>query len=251
VEDRRADHRHRRHQSHQRHRHDLNRDAPLDAVQQVLARVLAVAEVAGSGDGEDGLRPRGHVGPVAAEEGQHLGHARDAVLGERARHHRPLRLGEHQVQPPGIGNRRRHVGRGKSRGQISDVLQPAGQPHVVHEVGRQRQPPRARSVVEDVQPAGAGHEMHPVAGQGGMALAGPVVEGNRAWRAGQGMVNHIWREEHALPRGVQRQARVKQPLAQRQPAHLDADLSQDAFGVSEDGVDLWRCEDLESWTHGV
>ena len=65
VEDRRADERHRRDQAHQRDRHDLDRDARLDAVDEVLAGVLAVPEVAGRGDREDRHRAGDQVGAVA------------------------------------------------------------------------------------------------------------------------------------------------------------------------------------------
>ena len=65
-----------RDQAHQRDRHDLDRDARLDAVDQVLAGVLAVPEVAGRGDREDRHRPGDEVGPVAPEELHHLDHPR-------------------------------------------------------------------------------------------------------------------------------------------------------------------------------
>ena len=76
VEDRGADDGHRGDEAHQRDRHDLDRDARLDAVDQVLAGVLAVPEVAGRGDREDRHRAGDEVGPVAPEELHHLDHPR-------------------------------------------------------------------------------------------------------------------------------------------------------------------------------
>ena len=84
VEDRRADNRHRRDQAHQGHRDDLDRDPGLDAIDQVLAGVLAVAEVAGRRDREDRHRPGPEVVGARPEQLHHLGHPRHAVLGERA-----------------------------------------------------------------------------------------------------------------------------------------------------------------------
>jgi hypothetical protein len=91
--------------------------------------------------------------------------------------------------------------------------------------------------------------MYAVAGQGGMGLASPVIERDRARRAGQSLLHRIGREEHALTRGVQQQARVQQSLPQRRPAHLNANLGQDAFGIGEDGVDLLGREDLKLRAH--
>ncbi len=84
VKDQRAHERYGRNQAHQRDRHDLDRDAGLDAVEQVLAGVLAVAEVAGRRDREDRHRFRDQVVAIRAEQLLHLDHARHAVFGERA-----------------------------------------------------------------------------------------------------------------------------------------------------------------------
>ena len=117
-----------RDQAHQRDRHDLDRDARLDAVDQVLAGVLAVPEVAGRGDREDRHRAGDQVGPVAPEQLHHLDHPRDAVLGEGAGHDRLVRVGQGHVEPPGVGDLGLDVVVGREgRGQVRDVGQAVGQ----------------------------------------------------------------------------------------------------------------------------
>ena len=180
VEDRRADDRHRGDQAHQRDRHDLDRDAGLDAVDEVLAGVLAVAEVAGRGDREDRHRAGDEVGPVAPEELHHLDHARDAVLGEGARHDRLLRVGQGQVEAPRVGHPGLDVVVGRERRrQVGDVREAVGEPDVLDEVGRVRQAGLAGPVVEDLQAGRAGHEVDAVAAEVGVRLAVPVVEHER------------------------------------------------------------------------
>ncbi len=137
MEDGRPDERHRGDEAHQRDRHDLDRDAGLDAVDEVLAGVFAVAEVAGRGDGEDRHRACDEVGSVGAEELHHGRHARHAGLGEGAAHDRLPGVGQDHVQAPGVGDLGLDVGVGREgRGQVRDVLEA---------VARAGRTPRSRS----------------------------------------------------------------------------------------------------------
>ena len=199
VEDRRADDGDGRDEPHQRDRHDLDRDARLDAVDHVLAGVLAVPEVAGRGDREDRHRPRDEVGPVAPEELHHLDHPRHAVLGERARHDRLVRVGQGHVQPPRVRDLRLDVVVGRERrGEVRDVGEPVGQPDVLDEVRRVRQARLAGPMVEDLEPGRAGHEMDPVAAEVGVRLAGPIEQDERARRGRDRSLDHVAREQDPL-----------------------------------------------------
>ena len=180
--------------------------------------VLAVAEVARRGDGEDAQRAGQQIGPVAAKERHHLGHSRHAVFGERAGHHRPAAVGQAEVEPPRVGNRRGHVVGGEGRREVGDVLQPVGQPHVVDEIGRPGWAQLAGRAVEHVQPAGAGHEMHAVAGQRCVRLAGAVVEGDRRRRGRDGLASDVFREQQALAAGIRSQSCLQHPGAQLRTA---------------------------------
>ena len=218
VEDRRADDRDRRDQAHQRDRHDLDRDARLDAVDQVLARVLAVPEVAGRGDREDRHRPGDEVGPVAPEELHHLDHPRHAVLGEGARDDRLVRVGQGHVQPPGVRDLGLDVVVGRERRrEVRDVGEPVGQPDVLDEVGRVREARLAGPVVEDLEPGRAGHEVDAVAAEVGVRLAVPVVQDERARRGRDRRLDDVAREQHPLAAVVERQAVLEQA-----PPHLRA-----------------------------
>ena len=130
MENRRPHQCHRRGQPHERHRHDLDGNAPLHAVEQVLARVLRVAEVARGGDGEDRERAGDEVGLVAAKEGHHLGHARHAVFGEGARDHRLGGVGQAEIEAPGVGDFGFDIVGGKRGGQVGNMLQPGAQTHI-------------------------------------------------------------------------------------------------------------------------
>ena len=94
VKDRRADGRDGGNQPLKRHRHDLDRDPGLDAVNQVLARILAVPEIAAGGDGEDGHRTSDQVGTIRSGTAVASRPLRDTVLGEGAGDDRPLRVRE-------------------------------------------------------------------------------------------------------------------------------------------------------------
>ena len=125
----------------------------LDAVDQVLARVLAVPEVAGRGDREDRHRAGDEVGPVAPEELHHLDHARDAVLGERARDDRLVRVGQGHVEAPRVRDAGLDVVVGREgRGEVRDVGQAVAEPDVLDEVGRVREARLAGPVVEHLEP---------------------------------------------------------------------------------------------------
>ena len=64
------------------------------------------------------------VGPVAPEQRHHLDHPLDAVLGERARHDRPLRVRQDEVQPPRVGDLGLDVVVRRERGrEVRDVLE--------------------------------------------------------------------------------------------------------------------------------
>ena len=177
VEDRRADDRHGRDEAHEGDRHDLHGDAGLDAIDEVLAGVLAVPEVAGRGDREDGHRPGDQVGPIATEELHHLDHARDAMLRERARHDRFVRVRQGHVQAPGVRDVGLDVVVGREgRGQIRDIGQAVADADVLDEVRGIGQTSHSGPVVEDLEPRRSGHEMDPIATDVGVSLAGPVVQ---------------------------------------------------------------------------
>ena len=87
--------------------------------------------------------------------------------------------------------------------------------------------------------------MHLVPAKRCVRLAVPIIERDGSRRIGQGSLDDVRRKQHSLTRAVQRQAKFQQPLPQPRPAHLDADLGQNAFGVGEDALDLL---DVRIWS---
>ena len=249
VEDRRPDRGDRRDQAHQRDRHDLDRDARLDAVDEVLAGVLAVAEVARRGDREDAHRAGDEVGAVGPEQLHHLDHPDDAVLGEGPRHDRLLRVRQDHVQAPGIGHLGLDVVVGREgRREIRDVVEPVADPDVLDEVGRVGEACLAGPVVEHLQPGRARHEVDPVAAQVRVRVAVAVVQGERLRGIGDRPFDDLAREQDpAIRRG--REAGVDQPLAHRRTADLHADLGEDPLRLVEDPGDEVVVEDLERRSH--
>ena len=129
------------------------------------------------------------------------------------------------------------------------MRQPVAQPDVLDEVGRVRQAHLAGPVVEDLQPARAGHEVDPVATDVGMRVAVAVVEPEGLRRAGDGTLDDLAREPHAVTAGVGRQAGLQEAPAHLRAAHLHARLGQDAHRLVEDPLDELRAEDVDGGTH--
>jgi hypothetical protein len=83
-------------------------------------------------------RARGRRG--RAEQRHHLDHPLDAVLGERARHDRPLRVRQDEVEAPRVGDLRLDVVvRRERRREVRDVLEAVAEPDVLDEVRRVRE----------------------------------------------------------------------------------------------------------------
>ncbi len=251
VEHRRADERDRGDQPHQRDRDDLDRDSGLDTVDQVLARVLAVTEVARRGDGEDRHRPRDQVGAVAPEELHQLDHPRHSVLGERSGHDRLLGVDEAHVEPPGVGDVGGDITGREGRREVGDVRQPVREPDVLDEVARGRRPRHAGAVIEDVERARAWNEVHPVAADVGVGASRSVVQGERRGRLLNGPFDHVRREQDALAGRIERQPCVEQPLAEHLAADLEADLGEDALRLGDDLPEEVVVEHVDGRAHRI
>jgi hypothetical protein len=177
VEDQRAHEGHRGDQAHQRDGHDLDRNARLDAIEQVLARIFSVTEVSSRGDREDRHRLGAQLRAIRPKQLHHLRHAGNTVLAERPRHDGLLRRRQAHVEPPGVRDLRLDVIVGRERrGEVGDVLEPVTQPRVLDEVAGVREPSLVRAVVENLQAARGGHEVHVVAAELGVGLAVAIVE---------------------------------------------------------------------------
>jgi hypothetical protein len=241
---------HRRDQTHERDGHDLHGDARLDAVEQVLAGVLAVAEVAGCRDGEDRHRSGDQVAAVRAEELHQLHHARYPVLGERAGDDGLARVRQAQVEAPGIGDLRLDVVVGRERrSEMGDVVEGVGQPRVLDEVRRVGEPCIARAVVEHLEATGAGHEVHAVAADLRVRFTLAIVEREGARTARDGRVHLLRWKQHAFARRVRGQPVVEQALAQLRAADLHADLAHDALRFREDAHDELVAQNVERRPH--
>ena len=222
----------------------------LDAVDHVLAGVLAVPEVAGRGDREDGHRAGDEVGPVAPEELHHLDHARHAVLGEGAGHDRLVRVGQGHVEAPRVRDVGLDVVVGREgRGQVRDVGQAVGEPDVLDEVGRVGEAGLAGPVVEDLEAGRARHEVDAVAADVGVRLAGAVVQQERGGRVGDGLLDDVAREEDALAGMVERQPVLEESAAHLRTPDLHPDLGQHPLGLVDDPGDQLRLEDVEGRPH--
>ena len=230
------DGRDRRDEAHQRHGHDLHRDAGLDAVDQVLAGVLAVAEVAGRGDREDRHRSGDAGRPGPAEELHHLDHPRHAVLGEGPGNDRLAWswsgscTGARRPTPAARcrrWSRRPSPGTGCVRGR--------------RRVGRirrnrwSRQPRLPRAVVQHLEPRRAGHEVDPVATEIGVRLAVPVVQQERRGALCDRPLDDVPWEQDALAawRRAGRPCRARRRRISGAP-DLHADLGQDALRLVDD-----------------
>jgi len=237
-------------QAHERDGDDLHRNACLDAVEEVLARVLAVAEAPGRGDGEDRQRPVHEVVAIAAEELHQLDHPRHAVLRERTRDHGLPGPGEAQVQAPGVGDLRRDVGGRERRRQVGDVLEPVGEPDVLDVVRGRREPRLAGAMVGHPQAARPRDEVHAVAADVRVRLAIAVVERERGGCPGDGVVHHVGREEDALALRVEAEARVEEARAEDLAADFHACLEEDALGLLDDARHEVVVENRDRGTHG-
>ncbi len=252
MEDGRADDRHWRDQAHQGDRHDLDRDAGLDAIDEVLAGVLAVPEVAGRGDREDRHRPGDEVGPIATEELHHLDHARDTVLSERARDDRLVRVGQGHVEPPGIGHLGLDIVVGREgRGEVRDIGQAVADADVLHEIRGVGQTSLPGPVVEDLEPRRAGHEMDPIATDIGVWLARPVVQPEGLRRVRDRLLNDLAREQDPLATMVQRQPVIQQALAHPLAANLHTDFGQHPLRLVDDPGGEVLIQDVQARAHQV
>ena len=165
----------------------------------------------------------------------------DAVLGERARDDRLLRVRQRHVQAPRVGHLRLDVVVGREgRREIGDVLEAVGQADVFDEVGRVREADLAGPVVEHLEPGRARHEVDAVAAEVGVRAAVAGVERERARGVGDGPLDDVPREQHAVAGGVGRQPGLEQPPAHLRAADLHADLGQHALGLVDDPVDEFR-----------
>ena len=190
---------------------------------QVLARVLAVAEVAGRGDREDRHRAGDEVGSIAPEELHHLDHPRDAVLGERARHDRLASSWSGSctgARRPRPGPRCRRssrtpwrgtgCGRGRRRG---------GRTRRSRSSSARRVSPVRWS--RTLRPRRAGHEVDPVAAEVGVRFAVAVVEHERRRRRRRSRASTTSRGN----RTRSPVAFVRQPVLEQAPPHLRPRIS--------------------------
>ena len=248
MENRRPYQRHRGGQPHERHRHDLHWDAPLHAVEQVLARILRVAEVARGGDGEDGERACHEVCFVAAKEGHHLGHARHAVFGEGARDHRLGGVGQAKIEAPGVGDFGFDIVGGKRGGQVGNMLQPGAQTHIRSEVGAEGGTHLFGPVIQHFEPGRAGDKVDAVAANIGHGRAVPIKEGETLRRAGQCVLHDGgWKQD--APVGVGRQPGVQEALAQLRAADFHAGGGQNVTRFVDDTVEQVVVGDGQGWAH--
>ena len=238
-----------RDQAHERDGDDLNGDPRLHAVEKVLARVLAVAEVSCRGDREDRQRPGDEIGAIGAEELKHLRHPRHAVLRERTRDDGLGGVLEAETEAPGVRDVGGDVIRREGGCEIRDVVEPVRQPDVLDEVGGGRMPGLSGAVIGDPEAARAGNEVDVVTADLGVWVALTVVERERRGGRADRLVDHVGREQDALACGVGGEPCVEEPLAERGPADLHPDLSEDTAGLVQDLGGEIVIENAESRAH--
>ena len=249
MEDRCPDERHGRDQAHQGDGHDLDRNPCLDAVDQVLAGVLAVAKVAGRGDREDAHRVGDEVRSVGPEELHHLDHPRHAVLREGTRDDRLLRVRQRHEQSPRI----RHLGfdvevRRERRRQVGDVAEAVRESDVLDEVRRVGKACLARSVVLHPEAGRTRHEVDPIPTQIGVSRAVAVVQDERARRVGDGPLDDVARKEDSAGVGL-RQTGLEQPAAHLRSADFETDLGEDPLRLVDDPPDQLLVQDVQARPH--
>ena len=185
-----------------------------------------------------------------AEELHHLDHPRHAVLRERPRYDRLLRVGQRHVQAPRVGDLGLDVGvRREGGGQIGDVLEPIGETDVLDEVRRVGQADLARPVIEPLESRRSRHEVDAVAAEVGMRVAVPIEECERLRRGGDRALDDVAREEDALALMVEREPVIDQALPHLGAADLHPDLGQDSHRFVEDAPDQVIVEHRELGPH--
>jgi hypothetical protein len=237
--------RHRRDQPHQRDRHELHGDARLNAVDQVLARVLVVGERTRRRDREDGQWAGAQIVEVPPIEREQLHHAGHAVLTERSRDDRLLRVRQAQIEAPGVGDEGLDIVGRKSGREVVDVLQAIAQSDVFDEVGRTRTAMLTSAVIEHGQAAGARHEVRAAGAQLRMRLPVAIEEREGTGRRSDGGPNPVGREEDPAIGAIGPEAVLEQSRAEALAGDPDTDHRQDAQGFVQHGLELRVVEYLQ------
>ena len=188
----------------------------------------------------------------APEQLHHLDHARHAVLGERARHDRLLRVGQGHVEAPRVGHLGLDVVVGREgRGEVRRCCsRPSREADVLDEVGRVREARLAGPVVEDLE-AGRARARSGRGRRRGRRAArrrgrrARTTTGRRRSRASTTSRGKRTRS----PVAFERQAVLEQAPAHLRAADLHPDLGQDALRLVDDPAGQLVAQDVQGRPH--